>query len=126
MSSHSWSSLLLCVPADIADKELKSRREARWEIAFAEDPAKVLSNSKEDMDRKATIVFEYIIQASDVCHVRRCLSSEQLAQCSPVLLLRADDATLAHVPKMERTIVRRAIFGVGEWACGERTFLGMV
>ncbi len=56
---------------DIADKELQQKRKNRWDKAFhcgSESSSSVLSDNKIDMDRKATIVFEYIIQASDVAH----------------------------------------------------------
>ena len=51
---------------DIADKELKVLRNARWDSAFsdqhqAEDPLATVN-------RKATIVIEHLIQASDVAH----------------------------------------------------------
>jgi hypothetical protein len=50
---------------DIFDPDLKSLRNARWVAAF--DP-----NTREDADharnRKATIVIEHLIQASDVAH----------------------------------------------------------
>jgi 3'5'-cyclic nucleotide phosphodiesterase/Adenylate and Guanylate cyclase catalytic domain len=57
---------------DIADKELQARRKERWDMAFqtkgsskgvAED-----DSLSQVSDRKATIVLEYIIQASDVAH----------------------------------------------------------
>jgi 3'5'-cyclic nucleotide phosphodiesterase len=51
---------------DIADKELGTLRKSRWEQAFAS--ASLPSTIYTDNDRKATIVFEHIIQASDVCH----------------------------------------------------------
>jgi class 3 adenylate cyclase len=51
---------------DIADKELGALRKSRWEQAFAENPTS--GTVAIDADRKATIVFEHIIQASDVCH----------------------------------------------------------
>jgi class 3 adenylate cyclase len=51
---------------DIADKELGTLRKSRWEQAFAVGFSTQTRNM--DMDRKATIVFEHIIQASDVCH----------------------------------------------------------
>eukprot|EP00523_Entomoneis_sp_CCMP467_P019712 CAMPEP_0168820572 /NCGR_PEP_ID=MMETSP0726-20121227/8918_1 /TAXON_ID=265536 /ORGANISM="Amphiprora sp., Strain CCMP467" /LENGTH=1298 /DNA_ID=CAMNT_0008873087 /DNA_START=52 /DNA_END=3948 /DNA_ORIENTATION=- len=52
---------------DIFDKELKALRNSRWDMAFAKkEIEKVLE--KEDVDRKATIVIEHIIQASDVSH----------------------------------------------------------
>jgi hypothetical protein len=53
---------------DIMDKDLKVLRNNRWEKAFCGD-AGVHSESKEDnVDRKATIVIEHLIQASDVSH----------------------------------------------------------
>jgi hypothetical protein len=56
---------------DIADKDLKTLRNNRWDKAF-----KAMKNgdasSKEDqrdaVNRKATIVIEHLIQASDVSH----------------------------------------------------------
>jgi hypothetical protein len=51
--------------ADIADKELKQLREKRWDDAFSE---RATDCWKKDIDRRATITFEYIIQASDIAH----------------------------------------------------------
>ena len=51
---------------DIVDKELKLLRENRWATAF--DESKFGSMSDTDVNRKATIVIEHIIQASDVAH----------------------------------------------------------
>ena len=54
---------------DIADKELKQIRESRWDAAFSsQSPSSPEKITDLDLDRKATIVFEYIIQASDVAH----------------------------------------------------------
>ena len=62
---------------DIADKELKSLRESRWDAAFSDTAATPFSSSNgskqlkhiHDADnRKATIIYEYIIQASDIAH----------------------------------------------------------
>jgi 3'5'-cyclic nucleotide phosphodiesterase len=50
---------------DIVDKGLKELRNARWERAFK---AGKVSSASEDSDRKATIVVEHIMQASDVSH----------------------------------------------------------
>jgi hypothetical protein len=50
---------------DIMDKELKALRNRRWDKAFAE---KAPSGVENDKNRKATIVMEHIIQASDVSH----------------------------------------------------------
>ena len=61
---------------DIMDKDLKALRNARWDKAFAAEsiPVEVGDNqSLRDRDtanknRKATIVIEHLIQASDVAH----------------------------------------------------------
>ncbi|CAB9524999.1 Receptor-type guanylate cyclase gcy [Seminavis robusta] len=51
---------------DIADKELKTKRNTRWEKAFNESCYD--ADEKENTDRKATIVIEHIMQASDIAH----------------------------------------------------------
>ena len=51
---------------DIMDKDLKTLRNARWERAFSE--TKFEEAPKDASDRKATIVIEHLIQASDVAH----------------------------------------------------------
>jgi class 3 adenylate cyclase len=51
---------------DIADNELGTLRRSRWDQAFAAETS--TRPFETDMDCKATIVFEHIIQASDVCH----------------------------------------------------------
>ena len=48
---------------DIFDKELSDLRKKRWEKAF--DPEQ---SDEDDENRKATIVIEHIMQASDVAH----------------------------------------------------------
>jgi hypothetical protein len=56
---------------DIADKDLKNLRNARWAKAFDDDMTlldKKKKQSKDDVDRKATIVIEHLIQASDIAH----------------------------------------------------------
>jgi class 3 adenylate cyclase len=51
---------------DIMDKDLGARRKARWEKAFSD---MALNESPMDtVNRKATIVIEHLIQASDVAH----------------------------------------------------------
>mmetsp|Transcript_10346 Transcript_10346/g.22776 ORF Transcript_10346/g.22776 Transcript_10346/m.22776 type:complete len:1195 (-) Transcript_10346:89-3673(-) len=52
---------------DIMDKDLKQLRNARWERAFA-DYERREESQKDVVDRKATIVIEHLIQASDVSH----------------------------------------------------------
>ena len=51
---------------DIVDKELKALRNARWEKAFSETHRD--ENERDTINRKATIVIEHLIQASDVAH----------------------------------------------------------
>jgi len=71
---------------DICDKELGALRKARWAIAFSDDAITVNNNnsntgsnkqhdqddqqddSQTSVNRKATIVIEHLIQASDVSH----------------------------------------------------------
>eukprot|EP00980_Cylindrotheca_fusiformis_P009471 scaffold2070_cov105-Cylindrotheca_fusiformis.AAC.2 len=59
---------------DIVDKELQALRKARWETAFSNvDSAEAAVGLSDDdivesEDRKATIVIEHLIQASDVSH----------------------------------------------------------
>jgi hypothetical protein len=52
---------------DIVDKELKALRNLRWDRAFSE-AAKTEIDASEGKNRKATIVIEHLIQASDVAH----------------------------------------------------------
>lgn len=59
-----------CVLAtDITDKELKKLRNDRWDKAFVESEGRAASEDpRVSMNRKATIVIEHLIQASDVAH----------------------------------------------------------
>jgi len=52
---------------DIVDKELKTLRNGRWNKAFESSLAQN-EPPKDAIDRKATIVIEHLIQASDVSH----------------------------------------------------------
>jgi hypothetical protein len=52
---------------DIMDKDLKKLRDNRWETAFATERQKEESEQVR-VNRKATIVIEHLIQASDVAH----------------------------------------------------------
>lgn len=47
------------------DKELGAARKERWNLAFSHEAA---SEDDKVIDRKATIVIEHLIQASDVSH----------------------------------------------------------
>lgn len=58
-----------CVMAtDIVDKDLSAARKARWETAFAEQTDNNIILCHMAINRKATIVIEHLIQASDVVH----------------------------------------------------------
>ena len=52
---------------DIMDKELKQLRNGRWDKAFKKQFSQEV-NHGDSVNRKATIVIEHLIQASDVCH----------------------------------------------------------
>jgi hypothetical protein len=51
---------------DIVDKDLKKLRNDRWDVAF--DPNNTHEDPDNSRNRKATIVIEHLIQASDVAH----------------------------------------------------------
>jgi 3'5'-cyclic nucleotide phosphodiesterase len=51
---------------DILDTDLKAIRNGRWEKAFS--PTTHDRNPQDSINRKATIVIEHLIQASDVAH----------------------------------------------------------
>ena len=56
---------------DVMDPDLKKLRNARWDRAFASSDVSPLSASEEhsrNVNRKATIVIEHLLQASDVAH----------------------------------------------------------
>jgi class 3 adenylate cyclase len=53
---------------DIMDKDLKILRNIRWEKAFSETSQKLDIYFEDTINRKATIVIEHLIQASDVSH----------------------------------------------------------
>jgi 3'5'-cyclic nucleotide phosphodiesterase len=51
---------------DIMTPDLKAARNMRWRKAFSKDP--LLEDPSVTINRKATIVIDHMIQASDVCH----------------------------------------------------------
>jgi 3'5'-cyclic nucleotide phosphodiesterase/Adenylate and Guanylate cyclase catalytic domain len=54
---------------DIIDKDLKDLRNARWDKAFKKSPNSSFTDDEHvAVNRKATIVIEHLIQASDVAH----------------------------------------------------------
>ncbi|KAL7564099.1 hypothetical protein ACA910_012376 [Epithemia clementina (nom. ined.)] len=50
---------------DVFDPDLKAMRNRRWDLAFSESAQ---SDDPDALNRKATIVLEHLIQASDVSH----------------------------------------------------------
>jgi hypothetical protein len=54
---------------DVMDKDLKELRNGRWDKAFSGMPQED-KNPSDSVNRKATIVIEHLIQASDIAHVR--------------------------------------------------------
>ncbi|CAB9511914.1 Receptor-type guanylate cyclase gcy [Seminavis robusta] len=57
----------IVMATDITDKQLGDLRKKRWNLAFSKEASNLIS-PEGDMDRKATIVLEHLIQASDVSH----------------------------------------------------------
>uniref|UniRef100_A0A7S2YKF8 Phosphodiesterase n=1 Tax=Entomoneis paludosa TaxID=265537 RepID=A0A7S2YKF8_9STRA len=55
----------IVLATDIMDKDLGALRKERWQKAFSEA---ALDNCSDDVHRKATIVMEHLIQASDISH----------------------------------------------------------
>ncbi|CAB9519313.1 Receptor-type guanylate cyclase gcy [Seminavis robusta] len=53
---------------DIVDKELKQLRNNRWDKAFSGEVPQTEKEVHDAVNRKATIVLEHLIQASDVSH----------------------------------------------------------
>jgi hypothetical protein len=57
----------MVMATDIMDKDLKQLWNKRWEKAFTPDDLES-ETYQDQINRKATIVLEHLIQASDVCH----------------------------------------------------------
>ena len=53
---------------DICDKELKQLRNDRWDRAFSDATSALAGSERDQVNRKATIVIEHLIQASDISH----------------------------------------------------------
>jgi hypothetical protein len=57
----------IVLATDICDKRLKELRNQRWANAFSNE-ASIRETQNQTRNRKATIVLEHLIQASDVAH----------------------------------------------------------
>lgn len=66
---HRFRSLTVnaTMATDVIDKDLKAIRNGRWDKAFSEQVSDAESET-DNVNRKATIVIEHLIQASDVSH----------------------------------------------------------
>jgi 3'5'-cyclic nucleotide phosphodiesterase len=53
---------------DIFDKDLKLLRDSRWNFSFSERATVEAWNDSDNVNRKATILIEHLIQTSDVVH----------------------------------------------------------
>ena len=60
--------LKVVLATDIFDKELNDLRKQRWNMAFAERAVMPPEMHAKEVNVKATIVIEHLIQASDVSH----------------------------------------------------------
>lgn len=58
----------IVLATDICDADLKKLRNSRWAKAFSGEVIKSEAQLTEARNRKATIVLEHLIQASDVAH----------------------------------------------------------
>lgn len=61
-----FSSSLVVLATDICDAELKKLRNGRWAKAFSGEVATTPEEVTAAVNRKATIILEHLIQASDV------------------------------------------------------------
>ena len=68
---------------DIMDPELKNLRNSRWDKAFSEGGVSLhgTKEGKRAVDRKATIVIEHLIQASDVAHTMQHWQYVNVSSC---------------------------------------------
>jgi 3'5'-cyclic nucleotide phosphodiesterase len=67
------------IATDIFDKELGTLRRNRWNKAFEETEHDESQDSRTATNRKATIVIEHLIQASDVAHTMQHVSGSVLS-----------------------------------------------
>ena len=58
----------MVMATDVMDKELNQFRNQRWQKAFGDQSSQESESEKDQQNRKATIVIEHLIQASDVAH----------------------------------------------------------
>jgi hypothetical protein len=78
---------------DIMDQELSQERKERWSAMFGLDGDSISKNSwaksagvDNEVDRKATIVIEHLMQASDVVHTPCRMGREREALVEQLVL----------------------------------------
>lgn len=114
-NTHCRSTNLL----SLIKQELKDLRNARWEKAFSTDDT-VESHPLDSVHRKATIVIEHLMQASDVGHTMQVSCNASLLDCLFVCVVffvffyqkQSDQRSfvpffmtaLAYLPHVERAI----------------------
>lgn len=83
---------------DIVDKDLKALRNARWKRAF-DDTDRAHESPSVSQNRKATIVIEHLIQASDVAHTSKKKETHERQKISVLTFVHAVycSATLEHL-----------------------------
>ena len=60
------------IATDIFDKDLKELRNKRWDKAFQANTKEVSASNQQDMDIKATIVLEHLIQVKYISQSGQC------------------------------------------------------
>ena len=81
---------------DIMDKSLGALRKERWGKAFARKDSSDICNNEEDVNRKATIVLEHLIQASDVAHTMQHWVSHAACLLDYLVILSCSSIVYAH------------------------------
>ena len=100
---------------DIVDKQLKALRNARWEKAFGERNS--MGNPRDNLNRKATIVIEHLIQASDIAHTMQHWHIYRVSTQQDVPIIPPDFVFSPYCfsypcSEMERTFVSRNVLGL--------------
>lgn len=106
----------MVLATDIMDKDLGALRKQRWTKVFEDDVMEESPtiNSEEDLNRKATIVLEYLIQASDVAHTSKLLPPQfsvfpYVCFTHKPIPYKIVSATLEYLLEMERTLLLRML-----------------
>jgi 3'5'-cyclic nucleotide phosphodiesterase len=92
----------MVIATDIMDPDLKMLRNMRWSKAFDESTRTSIETASAKVNRKATIVLEHLLQASDVSICDHVMHRLRLALLTIVSCTgRPYDATLAYLSQVE-------------------------